>query len=285
MRRPLLVPLLALFGVACSEPPPSEAEVFHEPPGGWIETWRDDFDGPNGSAPDASKWNVEVRETGFNDELNYNTDDRKNSFMDGAGNLVLQAIQEQYVDASGVTSTQPYTSARLNTQGKVEQTYGKFEARIKLPPGGKGIWPAFWMLGGDIDAAGWPECGEVDILEMRGSAPSRILSSLHGPKYFGSDSYNQPFALAGGTFSDDFHVFRFEWTAEAVRFSVDGAPYFIKTAANVLNYGRDWVYDHPFFIILNLAVGGIFDGDPVASTVFPQQMLVDYVSVSRPASP
>jgi beta-glucanase (GH16 family) len=277
--------LVAVACVACSEEPQAAPDTFQEPPGGWVETWRDDFVGPMGSAPDASKWNVDVRPSGLNKELDYDTDDRKNSFLDGNGNLVFQAIQENYVDAQGVTSSQPYTSARLDTQGKLEQTYGKFEARIQLPPGGKGIWPAFWLLGSDIDQAGWPDCGEVDILEMRGSQPSRILSSLHGPKYYGSDSYNNPYVLPAGTFGDAFHTFAFEWTPDAVRWLLDGEPYFVVTSASVARRGHDWVYDHPFFIILNLAVGGIFDGDPEASTVFPQQMRVDYVSVSRPASP
>jgi beta-glucanase (GH16 family) len=275
------VAALALAAVGCSEEPQAEAVEFQEPVGGWIESWRDDFDGPAGSAPDTSKWHVDVRPSGQNDELDYDTDDRKNSFLDGNGHLVFQAIQENYVDAQGVKSSQPYTSARLDTRGKLEQTYGKFEARIQLPPGGKGIWPAFWLLGADINDAGWPGCGEVDILEMRGSQPARILSSLHGPKYSGSDSYNKAVELTAGKLGDDFHVFTFEWTPDAVRWQLDGDPYFMVTAASVTRSGRDWVYDHPFFVILNLAVGGIFDGDPDAATVFPQQMLVDYVSVSR----
>ncbi|HVY32658.1 MAG TPA: glycoside hydrolase family 16 protein [Polyangiaceae bacterium] len=280
-----LAALLTLCVSACSAPPESEPEVFQEPVGGWVETWRDDFDGPTGSAPDVTKWRVDVRPSGQNKELDYDTDDRKNSFLDGNGNLVFQAIQESYVDAQGVTSTQPYTSARLDTRGKLEQTYGRFEARIKLPPGGQGIWPAFWLLGSDIDEAGWPGCGEVDILEMRGSEPARILSSLHGPNYSGSGSYNNPFQLPSGTFGDDFHTFTFEWTPDAVRWLIDGKPYFIVVASSLAKRGRHWVFDHPFFIILNLAVGGVFDGSPAATTLFPQQMLVDYVSVSEIASP
>ena len=280
--------LLAALAVAlggCSQEPQSEPEVFQEPANGWVERWRDDFEGPMGAAPDASKWHVDIRPMGQNEELDYDTDDRKNSFLDGSGHLVFQAIQEHYVDAQGVTSSQPYTSARLDTRGKLEQAYGKFEARIKLPVGGKGIWPAFWLLGANIDDAGWPECGEVDILEMRGSQPARILSSLHGPRYSGSDSYNKPLELPSGAFGDDFHTFTFEWTPDAVRWSLDGSPYFMVSAASVARNGRDWVLDHPFFLILNLAVGGVFDGSPEPATAFPQQMLVDYVSVSGVGSP
>jgi beta-glucanase (GH16 family) len=277
--------LAASVSSACSAPPQPEPEVFQEPIGGWVETWRDDFDGPMGSGPDPKKWHVDVRPMGQNKELDYDTDDRKNSFLDGSGNLVFQLIKENYVDAQGVTSTQPYTSARLDTRGTLEQTYGKFEARIKLPPGGKGIWPAFWLLGANIQDVGWPDCGEVDILEMRGSQPARILSSLHGPSYYGSDSYNSAFELPSGKLGDDFHTFTFEWTPDAVRWLLDGKEYFLKTASAVGKDGRKWVYDHPFYVILNLAVGGIFDGAPEPATVFPQQMLVDYVSVSTLPSP
>ena len=277
----LAVPALALLG--CSQEPVEETETFQEPSQGWVETWRDDFDGLAESAPDPQRWNVEIRPSGQNDEQDYDTDDRKNSFLDGDGNLVIQALQEQYVDAEGVQSAQPYTSARLNTQGKLEQTYGKFEARIKLPQAGKGVWPAFWLLGDNVGDAGWPECGEVDILEMRGSTPNSIVSSLHGPGYARGDALHEHFDLSSGAFGDDFHVFTFEWTAEATRFLVDDKPFFVKTAAAVGDAGHTWVYDHPFFIILNLAIGGVFDGKPNAATVFPQQMLVDYVSVSEAA--
>ena len=277
----------SLGAVGCSQVPVEETETFQEPSQGWVEVWRDDFDGPAQSAPDAQHWNVEVRPTGQNMELDYDTDDRKNSFLDGNGNLVIQALQEQYVDANGVQSAQPYTSARLNTHGKLDQTYGKFEARIKLPAGGKGVWPAFWMLGDNVNVAGWPGCGEVDILEMRGSSPASIVSSLHGPGYSGGNSFHNHYDLTSGSYGDDFHVFTFEWTADGVRWLVDGDAFYVKTLKGVQDTGRTWVYDHPFYVILNLAIGGIFDGLPSAETVFPQQMLIDYVSVSQlaPAGP
>ncbi len=275
--------LLTLGG--CSKPPDAGIEEWPAEPTQWVEAWRDDFAGPAGSAPDAQHWNVEIRPSGQNQELDYDTDDRKNSFVDGNGNLVFKAIQEQYVDAAGVKSAQPYTSARLNTRGKVEQTYGKFEARIQLPPGGQGVWPAFWLLGNDVHEAGWPACGEVDILEMGGSEPARIDGSLHGPGYSGGNAYHHYYEVPVGKFGDDFHVFTFEWTPEAVRWLVDGNQYYVKTKEGVEGSGQRWVYDHPFYVILNLAIGGIYDGDPEASTVFPQEMLVDYVSVSALPGP
>lgn len=278
------VVLLALTSgaVACSEAPQAEPEVWSMPPGTWVETWRDDFEGAPDSAPDPARWNIEVNELGYNDEKNYNTAERRNSFQDGEGNLVLQAFKENYVDERGVPSVQPYTSARLNTQGKLEQAYGKFEARIRLPVGGRGVWPAFWMLGEDIDdpEVGWPECGEVDILEWRGSEPAKIVSSLHGPNYSGGSSYHGDYQLPAGTYGD-FHTYTFEWHADAVRWLLDGREVYVVTAQSIRARGQRWVYDHPFFIILNLAIGGIFDGDPDGATPFPQRMTVDYVSVSR----
>jgi beta-glucanase (GH16 family) len=273
--------LTSALALGCSNPPEPDVETWQEPSAGWVEVWREEFDGPSQAAPDAARWNVELRPSGYNEELDYDTNDRKNSFLDGSGNLVIRALKEQFVDAQGVTSSQPYTSARLNTQGKVEQQYGRFEARIKLPAGGKGVWPAFWLLGNDVDQAGWPSCGEVDILEMRGSRPTLIDSSLHGPGYSGGSAYHHYYRLASGSYGDDFHVFTFEWTPEGVRWLVDGDQFYVKTVEGVVRSGQRWVYDHPFFIILNLAIGGIFDGDPDASTMFPQQMQIDYVSVSK----
>ncbi|HEY6080334.1 MAG TPA: glycoside hydrolase family 16 protein, partial [Polyangiaceae bacterium] len=273
---------LGFVALGCSNPPQPEIETWQQPVTHWEEVWRDDFDGPSGSAPNPTYWNVEVRETGHNGELDYNTDERSNSVLDGGGKLVIQALKEHYVDASGAASSQPYTSARLNTQGKVEYAYGKFEARIKLPQGGRGVWPAFWMLGNDIDVVGWPECGEVDVLEMGGSDPFRVDGTLHGPGYSGGNSYHSAYDLPSGNFGDDFHVFTFEWTELGVRWLVDGQEYYVKTVRGMEQSGHRWVYDHPFFLIMNLAIGGIYDGDPTPSTPFPQQMVIDYVSIAQP---
>lgn len=268
----------------CSKPPQPEIETWQQPNADWVEVWRDEFMGPTGSAPNPAFWNVEIRPSGQNGELDYDTDERTNSFLDGNGNLVLRALKEHYVDANGTTSSQPYTSARLNTHGKVEHAYAKFEARIKLPQGGPGVWPAFWLLGNDIQDIGWPECGEVDILEMGGSEPFRVDGTLHGPGYSGGNSYHTSYDLPSGNFGDAFHVFTFEWTELGARWLVDGNQYYVKTVRGLEQSGHRWVYDHPFFIIINLAIGGIYDGDPDASTPFPQEMVIDYVSVSRLAT-
>jgi beta-glucanase (GH16 family) len=243
---------------------------------GWKLVWSDEFNGPNGSAVDGSKWVVETGGEGWgNEELEYYTDRAANvSIQDG--NLVIKAAAEKYTGPDGVTRN--YTSARLKTLGKFSRTYGRFEARIKVPHG-QGMWPAFWMLGDDIDKVGWPACGEIDIMENIGKEPTVIHGSIHGPGYVGSTGIEAPYTLPGKQrFADDFHVFAIEWDPNSVSFLVDQDLYVRRTRAD-LKPGWKWVFDKPFFLILNLAVGGDCPGNPDSSTVFPQSMLVDYVRV------
>lgn len=168
------------------------------------------------------------------------------------------------------------------TQGLFAQAYGRFEARIKIPHG-QGIWPAFWLLGNDIKTARWPSCGEIDIMEHIGKEPSTIHGSMHGPGYSGEKGFTSIYKLPGGVkFHNDFHLFGIEWEPKEVRFFVDKDVYAIFTPAR-LPAGMKWVFDHPFFIILNVAVGGDWPGPPNAATVFPQEMLVDYVRVYKPS--
>jgi beta-glucanase (GH16 family) len=272
---------LLLAGLAgCSDPPPEAgADYWAGPTGTWQEVYRDDFDGPSGTAANASSWNENVNGAPFNHELEYYTNRPDNLMLDGAGDLVITARSEYFVDPSGVTSTQPYTSGRLDTLGHVEPQYGRIEARIKLPAG-KGLWPAFWLLGKNFGSVGWPACGEIDILEMRGSAPNAITGSLHGPGYADTTPFSGDFTLPSGTFADAFHVFALEWTAEGMRWLVDEQPFGSRTPQGLTNQYSTWIFDQPMYIILNLAVGGIYDGDPSASTPMPAQMLVDYVKVS-----
>ena len=234
------------------------------------QTWADEFDGPANSAPDPAKWTYDLGGGGWgNQELETYTNQSQNVSMDGAGHLVIR------VERSGST----FTSARLKTQGLFAARYGKVEARIRLPFG-QGIWPAFWMLGTNITSAGWPACGEIDIMENIGREPSTNHGSVHGPGYSGGNSVTGLFTLPGGArFSDDFHVFAIEWAPGTVRFSVDGTVYKTVTPAS-LPAGAPSVLDNSFFLILNVAVGGTFPGGPDASTQFPQQMMVDYVRVS-----
>jgi beta-glucanase (GH16 family) len=242
----------------------------------WTLVWSDEFNGENGAPPDSSKWTFEVGGGGWgNQELEYYTSRAQNAYQQD-GNLVINVLPEKYTGADGVTRN--YTSARLKTEGKFSQAYGRFEARIKIPRG-QGIWPAFWMLGGDIEKVGWPTCGEIDIMENIGREPELVHGTIHGPGYSGAKGIGAPFAPASrNAFADDFHVYAVEWEPEAIRFYVDDHVYATRTPRD-LPAGAKWVYDHPFFLLLNVAVGGSWPGSPDATSTFPQKMLVDYVRV------
>jgi beta-glucanase (GH16 family) len=238
----------------------------------WHVVWSDEFNGAAGTAPDATKWTYDLGGGGWgNQELEVYTDRRDNSFQDGEGHLVIRAIK----DASG-----GYTSARIKTQGKFAIRYGKIEARIKIPFG-QGMWPAFWMLGDDLDTVGWPKCGEIDVMENIGKEPAIVHGTVHGPGYSGAGGISAQYELAGSPrLADDFHVYAVEWSPQLIEFFIDGISYAKVTPAS-LPKGAAWVYDHPFFLLLNVAVGGGWPGNPDASTTFPQSMLVDWVRVSQ----
>jgi beta-glucanase (GH16 family) len=278
-----LVPIAALSLAlgACSQPPPaSTGDDWAGPQGTWQQVFLDDFNGPAGSPPDAMTWNEEVNGSPPNGEQEYYTSRPNNVALDGNGNLVIQAESEHYAYAANLVSQQPYTSGRINTQGNLEPLYGRIEARIKLPAG-KGLWPAFWLLGNDFSSVGWPACGELDILEEAGSNPSTVNGSMHAPGYFGTSALTAAYTLDSGTFADDYHVFALEWTADGVQWLVDEHVYHTRTKTGMASIGKKWIFDHPFYVILNLAVGGMYDGNPDSSTPFPSQMLVDYVKVSK----
>jgi beta-glucanase (GH16 family) len=249
---------------------------------GWTLVWSDEFDGPDGSRPDPTKWNFDVGGNGWgNHELEYYTNRPENSFVRG-GNLVILARKETFTGPDRLTLD--YTSARMKTEGLFAQAYGRFEARIKIPYG-QGLWPAFWLLGNDIGKAGWPADGEIDIMENIGREPFSIHGSMHGPGYSGDHGFTSEYKLPGGDkFFDDFHVFAVEWEPKAVHFFVDRELYATFTPSR-LPAGTKWVFDHPFFIILNVAVGGDWPGPPDSTTVFPQMMLVDYVRVYKRSQP
>ena len=239
--------------------------------GDWKLVWHDEFNGPAGSAPDPAKWTYDTGNTGWgNNELENYTDSRQNSYQDGEGNLVIQALQ---------TGANTYTSARLKTQGLYAVEYGKIEARIQIPFG-QGLWPAFWMLGANIDTVPWPNCGEIDIMENIGKEPSTVHGTIHGPGDNGS-GIGGPYTLPDGAkFSDDYHVFAIMWDDQQVQFLVDNTPYETVTKEQA---GPMWAFDHQFFILLNVAVGGNWPGNPDATTTFPQTMKVDYVRVYQSA--
>lgn len=252
--------------------PDAAADASIDAPAGRRLTWSDEFD--TGSVPDPAKWSFDTGGNGWgNGELETYTSRPENAAIEN-GNLVITARRETFTGADGIT--RDYTSARLNTAGHFSQVYGRFEARIKLPAG-QGMWPAFWMLGQNIGSAGWPGCGEIDIMENLGREPQTVHGTVHGPGYSGAGGISAPLTIAAN-FADDFHIFAVEWDAQSVRFFVDDTQYASVTPAD-LPAGTSWVFDHPFFVILNLAVGGNWPGNPDGTTVFPQQMLVDYVRV------
>ncbi len=233
----------------------------------WQLVWHDEFDG---TALDAGKW---VRETGGggwgNAELEFYTDRTENARVAG-GNLIIEARRETF-------GNRDYTSARLKTQGLGAWRYGRMEARIQIPRG-QGLWPAFWMLGDNCVTVAWPACGEIDIMENIGKEPRRVHGTVHGPGYSGAQGVTSTYERSAGAFADTFHVFAVEWDPGAIRWYVDDTLYKTVTPNDLPG---PWVYDHPFFIILNVAVGGSWPGNPDTTTVFPQTMRVDYVRVYR----
>jgi len=243
--------------------------------------WSDEFNGAAGAPVDAGKWKFDTGGSGWgNNEREYYTDGTRNAALDGQGNLVVTARRENPAGYQCHYGSCEYTSARLLTAGKFTQTYGRFEARIKIPHG-QGMWPAFWMLGDDIGSAGWPNSGEIDIMENVGKEPNMVYGSIHGPGFSGGNAVNAG-RWNSSPYADDFHTYAVDWEPDAITWYVDGQQYERRTPAHLR--GNRWVFDHPFFMILNLAVGGYWPGDPDWSTPLPQTMTIDYVRVYGYAS-
>ncbi|MBB5867627.1 beta-glucanase (GH16 family) [Allocatelliglobosispora scoriae] len=239
-------------------------------------TWSDEFNAAAGTGPNSAKWNFDLGGGGFgNNELQYYTNRTQNVAHDGAGNLVITARKENPGGYGCWYGSCTYTSARLKTEGKFTQAYGRFESRMKLPRG-QGIWPAFWMLGDNIGSVGWPQSGEIDIMENVGFEPNIVHGTLHGPGYSGCCGLGQAYTN-GAPLADAFHTYAVDWAPDSITWYIDGIQYGRKTPADA--GGNQWVFNHPFFMILNLAVGGNWPGSPNASTVFPQTLTVDYVRV------
>ena len=237
--------------------------------------WSDEFDGPAGTPPDPAVWSHELGDGSAkgipgwgNDELQHYTAEPANAALDGHGSLVLTARR----NASG------YSSARLVTKDRLTVGYGRVEARIRVPRG-VGVWPAFWALGAGIDALGWPGAGEIDVMEHVGREPRRVYGALHGPGYSGEDGYVGSVELADDV-AGDFHVFGVDREPGLIVWSLDGAPYLRATPEDLAP--APWVFEEPFYLLLNLAVGGTFGGPVGAETSFPQAMHVDYVRVYAP---
>jgi beta-glucanase (GH16 family) len=274
----LTLSVLPLLFVSADQRPASTANK------NYTLIWHDEFDGINGSPPDPKKWTHDLGGGGWgNQELESYTNRVENARIEN-GNLVITARKEDYEGSDHIA--REYTSARLKTQGLFSQAYGRFEARIRIPSG-QGMWPAFWMLGDNISSVGWPKCGEIDIMENIGKEPGLVHGSVHGPMTTGgaTDLTSTVSLSTGKDFASTFHLYAVEWEPDVVRFYLDETLYATYTASSVAatpSTAGSWVFDHPFFLILNVAVGGSWPGPPDATTSFPQTMLVDYVRVYTP---
>lgn len=244
--------------------------------------FKDEFNKAANAAVDTEKWTAEIGGGGWgNQELEYYTNSPENASHDGQGSLVIKTIKlTPPLNLNCWYGPCQYTSARLMTKQNFDRKYGRFEARIKIPVG-QGLWPAFWMLGKNIDKVGWPQCGEIDILENIGREPSTVHGTIHGPGYSGANGIGAAYNLANNqTFAADFHVYAIEWSENKISWFVDGNLYQTIVPKN-LPQNTQWVFEQPFFMILNLAIGGPWGGDPDNTTMFPGTMLVDYVRVYK----
>lgn len=242
-------------------------------PRNWSLVWEDNFDGNQGALPDSTRWTYDLgtgQDGWGNQELQSYTRNPENVSLDGNGNLIIRAIR----------NGNSFSSARIKTQGKFAQQYGRFEARIKTPYG-PGIWPAFWLLGENIETVSWPKCGEIDVMELRGQEPHIVHGSIHGPGYSAGNAITKSYAIPNSRFDNNFYIYAIEWDAEKIDFFVNDFLYHRIEKSKVPG---EWVFDQPFFMILNVAVGGTFVGFPTTQTPFPQQFIIDYVKVYKNAN-
>ena len=250
-------------------------------PAKWKLVWSDEFNNKARHCANPNVWGQEIGDGTVNgipgwgnSELEYYTGGTENAATDGQGNL---QITTKAADGSLMCYYGPcqYTSARLLTKNRFEVAYGRVEARIKVPEGA-GLWPAFWMLGTDIDQVDWPQTGEIDIMEHVGRLPNQVFGTLHGPGYSGGQSYGKVYDL-GKPVADDFQSSPSNGSQTRSSGIIDGIPYFTATPNDAFLQGKQWVFNHPFFLLLNVAVGGNFGGPVGPDTIFPQTTLVDYV--------
>ena len=234
-------------------------------------SWADEFDGPAGTGPDPAVWTHDLGGGGWGcEQLQHYTSSRANASITPDGCLRLSALP-----AVGAGGASPITSARLVTRGRFTVRHGHVAARMRVPAGA-GLWSAFWMLGEDIDLVGWPACGEIDVMEHVSSDPRAVHGTLHGAGYSG---------LAGGVghrhdhgapLSDDFHVFAVDWSPDHVTWLLDDEPYHSLGPGDVPG---PWPFGQPFFLLLNLAVGGAWPGLGTERPSLPAALDVDWVRI------
>ena len=271
-------------GITRGADPAVDAEVVPMSPIGWTLVWGDEFDGPAGSPPDLATWDYDLGDgsaiglAGWgNNERQWYTSDPANVALDGDGHL---AITVREADGSLACYYGPceYTSARLLTKDRFEFQHGRLEARI-LVPAGFGLWPALWLLGSDIDTVSWPASGEIDGMEYVGRRPTVVMGTVHGPGYSGSGGVSGSVDL-GEPVAAAFHTVALEWEPGRLAWFLDGSRYHEVSSDDVAPH--EWVFEQPFFMLLNTAVGGNLGGSVFPDTVFPARMLVDYVRLYQP---
>jgi len=274
-KKPFLYFIIILLGACTASPPePTQTPVPTPIPSptpapwdraGWNIVWHDEFDG---AELDRANWNFDFGGGGWgNAELQTYTSQPENVRIEN-GMLVIEARADPTLPGG-----RPYSSARIKTQGRLSWKYGRVEARIKLPYG-QGIWPAFWMMGDNYKC--WPACGEIDIFEFVGKTPDTIYATVHAPGYSGGKGVGSKLVVSEDALKNDFHVYAIEWQENEIRWLFDEREFFKLTPADVPD---KWIFDHEFFIVMNVAVGGRWPGTPDETTVFPQFMYVDYVRV------
>ncbi len=262
------------------------ATTTETPADEWALVWSDEFDGEAGTQLDENDWGYEIGDGSLNGipgwgnaEFQYYSDDPANVSMDGSGNLSI-TMHELPEDTDLVCYYGPcrYTSARVLTKGKTEFEYGRIEARIKVPESQEsGLWPAFWTLGSDIDEVTWPTTGEIDIMEYVSRVPNEIFGTIHGPGYNGGGAFGNTYNF-GEPVANDYHTYTIEWKENEIIWYVDGIQYHQADPTDVAP--NPWAFnDDPFFLLLNMAIGGNFGGAISDQMTFPQTMLVDYVRV------
>jgi beta-glucanase (GH16 family) len=273
-----LIPLLVLLGsppVAIDACISSQASQDSGASARARFAWADEFTGPRGTRPDPRKWTFETGYGWGDGERQAYTSRPANASLDGRGHLAITARRERYRAPDGRTAR--YTSARINSRAKFEFAYGRVEARIRVPRG-RGLLPAFWALGSDLDRVGWPASGEIDVVEVYGHDPFTVHGTLHGPRHGHEDYAVEGTHRTSRSLARGFHVYGVSWSPRKIVFRFDGEPYAVRTPAD-LPAGSRWSFEHPFFLLFTLAVGPRWLGAPDAATRFPATMLVDWVRV------
>ncbi len=252
MKTSLLLAIIALISISCHQPK-------------WQLAWSDEFDD---TAINATWWTHEIGGDGWgNNELEYYTNRPDNSRVED-GNLIIEARNDSL-------EGHEFTSARMITKGKKDFLYGRIEVKAKLPTG-VGTWPAIWMLGNNIGEIGWPDCGEIDIMENVGFDPDTIHTNIHTKAYNHMIGTNKGNKIEVKAPYADFHVYAVEWFADSMNFFVDDQKYF--SFQNEKTGNDVWPFDKPHYLILNIAIGGGWGGQRgIDYSIFPQQMMVDYV--------